>query len=237
MNISPKFFLEESDNISKIINYCLLLLFCFGVYFVFLGSPADYQQGNSVRIMYIHVPSAWTSLALYFLLGIFSIGFLVMKNPICDIIASSIAPIGLVFSVITLITGSLWGKPIWGAWWVWDIRLTSFAILTFFYFSYISFRQLNEDNQNTQNNAAFLAILGLINLPVVKFSVEVWNSLHQPTSILKKNGPSIDQSMLIPLLIMTLFCICYSISLSLTKAKILLYKKKLDKIWYLKAKE
>jgi heme exporter protein C len=233
---STTFFFEEVNPLYKVVNIILISLLVVGIYFIFFNSPPDYQQGNSVRIMYIHVPAAWMSLMLYFLLGFFSVGLIVFKIPMCDIIANSIAPVGLTFSVITLITGSLWGKPMWGAWWVWDVRLTSFSILTFFYFSYISFREFNKNYHSAQNNAALLAVLGLINLPIVKFCVEIWNSLHQPTSLFKRSGPTIDKSMMVPLVIMILFSLFYSLSLALVKIRASIYEKKIAKFLSLSSK-
>lgn len=228
--ISAKFFLKNSNIYYYILNIFTALFFVIGLYLALLSSPADYQQGNSVRIMYIHVPSAWISLILYFLLGLFSIGFIVFRIIMFDLIAINIAPIGFTFSFITLFTGSLWGKPIWGTWWVWDIRLTSFAILAFFFFSYISFRELSKDTPMTQRNSALFAIIGLLNLPIIKFGVEKWHSLHQPSSLFKKSGPAIDSSMLMPLFIMISSLLLYATSLAVVKIKISLYKKKIYKL-------
>lgn len=198
----------SSNNIIYLTEYCLkyiiaimLIFLGLGLYYGFYASPADYQQGEYVRIMYVHVPSAWLALAIYALMGITSFIYLVWHNPIFDLIAKSAAPIGALFCFITLFTGSFWGKPIWGTWWVWDARLTSMLILFFFYLGFLSLSDLSKDHDNNKSPAA-LAILGCINIPIVKFSVNLWNSLHQPASVFKLGGPSIHSSMLTPLMLM-----------------------------------
>ena len=198
----------SSNNIIYLTEHCLkyiiaimLIFLGLGLYYAFYASPADYQQGEYVRIMYVHVPSAWLALAIYALMGITSFIYLVWHNPIFDLIAKSAAPIGALFCFITLFTGSFWGKPIWGTWWVWDARLTSMLILFFFYLGFLSLSDLSKDHDNNKSPAA-LAILGCINIPIVKFSVNLWNSLHQPASVFKLGGPSIHSSMLTPLMLM-----------------------------------
>jgi len=198
---SPASIIEFTNNYLKYIIAIMLLLLALGSYYGFYASPADYQQGEYVRIMYIHVPSAWLALAIYALMAVASFIYLVWHNPMLDLIAKSAAPIGALFCFITLVTGSLWGKPIWGTWWVWDARLTSMLILFFFYIGYLVLVNLTKDQLNNKAPAA-LAILGCINVPIVKFSVNLWNSLHQPASVFKIGGPSIHSSMLIPLMLM-----------------------------------
>ena len=171
----------------------------YGLYLALLSSPADYQQGDAVRIMYIHVPAAWIALSSYLLLGICAFFFLIWRHPLAEIAARSIAPIGTGFSVITLVTGSLWGKPIWGVWWVWDGRLTSMLILFFFFVSYLALSNAFDQTERGARPAAILALIGCINLPIVKFSVDWWHTLHQPASIMRSGGIAIDSSMLWPL--------------------------------------
>ena len=190
-----------TEHYLKYIIAIMLIFLGLGLYYGFYASPADYQQGEYVRIMYVHVPSAWLALAIYALMGITSFIYLVWHNPIFDLIAKSAAPIGALFCFITLFTGSFWGKPIWGTWWVWDARLTSMLILFFFYLGFLSLSDLSKDHDNNKSPAA-LAILGCINIPIVKFSVNLWNSLHQPASVFKLGGPSIHSSMLTPLMLM-----------------------------------
>lgn len=171
-----------------------------GLYYALFASPPDYQQGDSVRIMYIHVPSAYIALSAYAGLGIFSAIYLVTKFPIAQICAESIAPIGATFTLLCLVTGSIWGAPIWGTWWVWDARLTSVLVLFFLYLGYIALLGAFHDRKVARRSAAIVAIIGLINLPIIKFSVDWWNTLHQPASLLRSGGVALAPEMLVPLL-------------------------------------
>lgn len=193
-----------------------------------LNSPLDYQQGNAVKIMYIHVPAAWMALLIYTLMAIFNISGFIWKNPFFYLIAKSIAIIGCVFTFITLVTGSIWGKPIWGTWWVWDARLTSVLILFFLYLGYIILLDSFDDISKGKKIAAIISIIGFINIPIIKFSVEYWNSLHQPASIMRSKGVAIDPTMLKPLLLMFGVYFSYFVFLSLLRVKteILLKKSK-----------
>ena len=173
-----------------------------GLYYGLFDSPKDYQQGDAVRIMYVHVPSAWLASFLYLSLAVSCIFYLVWKHPLADLIANAIAPIGLIFSILTLITGSLWGKPMWGTWWVWDARLTSELILLFLYLGYMALVAAIDDRRSASRAGAVLAIVGVVNLPIIHFSVEWWNTLHQGPTVTKFDQPSIAISMLIPLLLM-----------------------------------
>jgi len=171
-----------------------------GFYAAFAFAPADYQQGETVRIMYIHVPSAWLSMACYGLMAISSIGTLVWRHPLADVSAKAIAPIGAAFTFLCLITGSLWGRPMWGTWWVWDARLTSVLVLFLIYCGILALWNAYEDPARAGRAAAVMTLVGAINLPIVKFSVDWWNTLHQPASVFRMGGPTIDRSMLWPLL-------------------------------------
>jgi len=193
-----------------------------------LNSPNDYQQSNAVRIMYIHVPAAWMSLIIYTLMATFNISGFVWKNPFFYLIARSIAPVGAAFTLITLITGAIWGKPIWGAWWVWDARLTSVLILFFLYLGYIILLDSFDDRQKGEKIAAIISIVGFINVPLIKFSVEYWNSLHQPASILRSGGSAIHSSMLQPLLLTFATYFCYFVFISLIKVKSEIMMKKIS---------
>lgn len=200
--------------IEKFLKYFFIIHLIFllsGIYYSFFNSPADYQQGEYVRIMYIHVPCAWLSLAIYSLMAVSSIVYLVWCNPVFDLIAKSAAPTGAFLCFITLITGAFWGKPTWGTWWVWDARLTSMLILFFFYLGYLFLDHLTSDKFENKSVAA-LAVVGFVNVPIVKFSVNLWNSLHQPASILRSGGPSIHSSMLIPLFLMFIALCFYFIT-------------------------
>lgn len=194
-----------------------------------LNSPPDYQQGNSVRIMYVHVPAAWMALLIYSLMAIFNISGFIWKNPFFYLIARSIATIGCVFTFITLATGSIWGKPIWGAWWVWDARLTSVLILFFLYLGYIILLDSFDDREKGEKIAAIISIIGFVNVPIIKFSVEYWNSLHQPASIMRSGGVAIDSTMLQPLLLMLGVYFSYFVFLSLMRVKTEISLKKLQR--------
>jgi heme exporter protein C len=175
-----------------------------GLYFALIASPADYQQGESVRIMYVHVPAAWMGLFCYVAMAVFSAMALIWKHPLADLLAKATAPVGAAFTFLCLVTGALWGKPMWGAWWVWDARLTSMLILLFLYLGYMALVDAFDDPERGQKAAAILALVGVVNVPIIKWSVDWWNTLHQPASVVKMGGPAIDGSMLVPLLLMAL---------------------------------
>ena len=178
------------------------LLIVGGLYFALIVSPADYQQGESVRIMYVHVPSAWMALFVYSSMAIASAVGLIWKHPLAHLSAEAAAPIGACFTFLCLFTGSLWGKPMWGTWWVWDARLTSVLVLFFLYLGYMALNSAFDDPSRGERSAAILALVGFINVPIIKFSVDWWNTLHQPASVVKMSGPAIHSSMLVPLLMM-----------------------------------
>jgi heme exporter protein C len=207
----------------------LLMFFFVSAIFSIINSPPDYQQGNAVKMMYIHVPCAWMSLLIYSLLALFNLAGFVWKNPFFYVIARSIALIGCLFSFVTLATGCIWGKPIWGAWWVWDARLTSMLILFFLYLGYLLLIDSFADKSKGQKVGAIISIIGFINIPIIKFSVDYWNSLHQKASIIRSQGISIDPQMLKPLILMFIMCFCYFIFLSLILVKNQLMLKKLNK--------
>ncbi len=166
------------------------------------SAPEDYQQGTTVRIMYIHVPFAWLSMLCYSVMALAALGTLVWRHPLADVSAKAAAPIGAVFTALALLTGSIWGKPMWGTWWVWDARLTSVFILFLMYLGLIALSRAIEDQGRAARATAILTLVGFINIPIIKFSVEWWNTLHQPAAVLRLDGPTIDASMLWPLLIM-----------------------------------
>ena len=220
------------NRITEKIQPCILLIAIItlisGLYFGLFDSPTDYQQGDAVRIMYVHVPSAWLASILYFILAISCVFYLVWKHPLADLVSSSIAPIGALFSALTLVTGSLWGKPMWGTWWVWDARLTSMLVLFFFYLGYILLSNAFERKIDGSKTASVLAIVGLINLPIVKFSVDWWHTLHQPASIIKIGGPSIDDKMLLPLILMIFALSFFSLYMIILNVKTKLIEKKCE---------
>lgn len=184
-----------------------------------INSPNDYQQKNAVKIMYVHVPCAWLSLLIYSALAMFNLAGFIWKNPFFYIIAKSIAKIGCLFALITLLTGSIWGKPIWGTWWVFDPRLTSMLILFFLYLGYLILLDSFSDKAKGEKVGAIISIVGFINIPIIKFSVEYWNSLHQKASIFRFKGVAIDPQMLKPLVLMFIMFFCYFIFLSLIMVK------------------
>jgi heme exporter protein C len=177
-------------------------LFAVGFWWGLVKSPADYQQGDTVRIMYVHVPAAWLAMLVYALVALASAASLIWRHPLADIAARAASPLGAGFTLIALATGMLWGKPMWGTWWVWDARLTSVLILFFLYLGHIALAHAFDDPARGARAAAILAIVGVINLPIIKFSVDWWNTLHQPASVLRLEGPTIDPAMLAPLFVM-----------------------------------
>ena len=178
------------------------VLFAIGLYMTFFIAPADYQQGETVRIMYIHVPSAWLAMFCYVAMSISSIGSLVWRHPLADVSAKAAAPIGAAFTFLALVTGSLWGRPMWGTYWEWDARLTSVLILFLMYLGLMALWRAVEDPTRAARAAAVLTLVGAVNLPIIKFSVDWWNTLHQPASVMRMGGSTLDKAFLIPLLTM-----------------------------------
>ena len=225
---NPNRFNKITEKIQPYILLIAITTLISGLYFGLFDSPKDYQQGDAVRIMYVHVPSALLASFLYFSLAISCVFYLVWKHPLADLVSSSIAPIGALFSALTLVTGSLWGKPMWGTWWVWDARLTSMLVLFFFYLGYILLSNAFERKIDGSKTASVLAIVGLINLPIVKFSVDWWHTLHQPASIIKIGGPSIDDKMLLPLILMIFALSFFSLYMIILNVKTKLIEKKCE---------
>ena len=201
--INPSKFNKFTDMIFKPLVFISSVILIVGLILVYL-SPLDYQQGLTVKIMYVHVPSAWLALLTYAVMTIYSIIGIAFKIPFSFIVNKAIAPLGAVFTLLCLISGSLWGKPMWGTWWVWDARLTSVAILFIIYLVIIFLNNTFENRDVREKTIAVFILIGSINLPIIKFSVDWWNTLHQPASISKLSSPSIDSSMLQPLLVMTI---------------------------------
>lgn len=177
------------------------VLFAIGLYLSFT-SEGDYQQGATVRIMYIHVPAAWLSMMCYSVMALSAIGTLVWRHPLADVSHKAAAPLGAAFTLIALVTGSLWGKPMWGTWWVWDARLTSVFILFLMYLGIIALNRAMDDPSRAARVSAVLILIGFVNIPIIKFSVDWWNTLHQPASVIRMGGSAIDAEFLRPLLIM-----------------------------------
>ena len=217
--INSKQFNVVSDILFKPLIILSVIFLILGLIFAFFLSPDDYQQGSSVRIMYVHVPSAWLSLMTYFIMTVYSIIALAFRMPFGFIVNTAVAPIGAVFTLICIISGSLWGKPMWGTWWVWDARLTSVAVLFIVYLIVIFINYSFENIKVREKIAAIFILVGSINLPIVKFSVDWWNTLHQPATISKLSKPSIDPSMMTPLIIMTFAFIFIGISIAILRIK------------------
>jgi heme exporter protein C len=179
-----------------------IIMLAAGLYLGLFDSPADYQQGDTVRMMYVHVPSAWMAMFCYVGVAISSAVGLIWKHPLADLAAKATSPVGAAFTFLALFTGSLWGKPMWGTWWVWDARLTSMLILLFLYLGHMALLNAFDDQSRGMRSASILALVGVINIPIIKWSVDWWNTLHQPASVVKMDGPSIHPDMLWPLLLM-----------------------------------
>ncbi len=205
-----------------------VVLLIVGLYVSLFNSPPDYQQGETVRIMYIHVPAAWMSLFVYVNMAIAAVCGLVWKHPLADLFAKAAAPVGAGFTFICLLTGALWGAPMWGTWWVWDARLTSVLILFFLYLGYMALVNAFDDPQRGVKAGNVLLLVGVVNVPIIKFSVDWWNTLHQPSSVLRMGGPAIDSSMLVPLLIMALAFTAYFVTVVLLRLKAEIVQRKIQ---------
>ena len=216
------------EKLIKFINSIFFIIFIVGITFALLLSPPDYLQGDAVRIMYVHVPSAWISLACYSTIVLLSVLSFIFKIKNFNLINKSIAPIGLIFTSLAILTGSLWGKPTWGVWWVWDARLTSMLVLMFFYILYILSLKLIKTEALAVKISSLIAFLGAVNIPVIKYSVDWWNTLHQPASIKLSGTSTVHTSMLVPLMVMLLVFLLYCALIFLMKYKteIIRMKKK-----------
>ncbi len=216
---SPKYFYGTAGKLIPWFAAGALALTVWGLYLGLFVAPPDYQQGESYRIIYVHVPAAWMSLFIYVAMAVSASVGLIWQIRLADVIASASAPIGAAFAFIALVTGSLWGKPMWGAYWVWDARLTSELILLFLYFGYMALQSAIEDQRTADKASGLLAIVGVVNVPIIHYSVEWWNTLHQGATVTKFDKPSIDTSMLIPLLLMALAFKLFYAALVLVRAR------------------
>ncbi len=198
---NPTRFMALSGAILPWLTALAAAVVAYGLYLGLAASPADYQQGETVRIMYLHVPAAWLAMGGYMLVAMSSFGLLVFRHPLADVSAKAAAPIGAAFTFLALVTGSLWGKPTWGTYWIWDARLTSVLILFFLYIGLIALRSSIDDETQAAKLTAVLALVGIVILPVIKFSVDWWNTLHQPASVMRMGGPAIHPTILKPLLV------------------------------------
>ena len=214
---NPKNTLFIINRLRKFVFALFIIVLLIGLFEALILSPEDYKQSDSVRIMYVHVPSAWISLGIFSLISILSFGILIFKNKNFSLIAKSLAPSGLLFNIIALVTGSIWGRPTWGTWWAWDARITSMLLLAIFYLMYILSWRVTDDNEKAIKASSIIAIIGLINVPIIKFSVDWWSTLHQPASVNLLKETTIHSSMLIPLAIMTAAFALFSLLIFLMK--------------------
>ena len=228
-NFFPSKILSLNNKLINTLLIVMVLIVLVGLVYALIISPPDYIQGDSVRIMYVHVPSSFIALGCFGFIGIASILNLIFRIKFVSLMAKSLAPVGCIFSLISIVTGSLWGKPTWGIWWVWDARLTSMAILLLFYLAYIFTWKFVNNYEKANKISSVIGIVGLFNLPVIKYSVDWWSTLHQPSSISLTSAPSIHYTMLIPLIIMFLGMVIYSLIIFLMKYKTELMRLKLDR--------
>ena len=215
--LKPNNLLKIINKTQKFVFIIFLLIISIGLVEALILSPEDYKQSDSVRIMYVHVPAAWISLGIFSLIAVLSFGILVFKNKNFSLITKSLAPSGFVFNVIALVTGSIWGKPTWGTWWAWDARITSMLLLAFFYLMFLLSWRVTDNEEKAVKISSYIAIIGLINVPIIKFSVEWWSTLHQPSSVNIFTETSIHASMLLPLGIMTAAFALFSLLIFLMK--------------------
>src|SRR5215203_2802799 len=201
---NPSVFLKWSGAALPAAAALAAALLGFGLYLAWFVAPADYQQGETVRIMFLHVPAAWMALFFYGLMSLSALGTLVWRHPLADVSQKAAAPIGAAFTLICLVTGSLWGKPMWGTYWQWDARLTSMLVMLLIYLGILALWRAIEEPNRAARAVSILTLVGAVNVPIVKFSVDWWNTLHQPASVFRLGGPTIHSSMLVPLLVMAL---------------------------------
>ena len=225
-NFEPNKIFSITSKAPKYVLFIFIIVISIGLTEALILSPEDYKQSHSVRIMYVHVPSAWISLGTFSIIAVLSFSILIFKIKSSELIAKSLAPSGLVFNLIALVTGSIWGKPTWGTWWAWDARITSMLILALFYIIYILAWRIFEDREKVQKITSMIAILGFINVPIIKFSVDWWSTLHQPASISIFSKTSIHHSMIVPLALMTAAFALFSLLIFLMKYNTELIKNK-----------
>ena len=213
----PKNLIQIINRSQKFVLIAFVLILILGLVEALILSPEDYKQSDSVRIMYVHVPAAWISLGIFSLISVLSFGIIIFKNKNFSLITKSLAPSGFVFNIIALVTGSIWGKPTWGTWWAWDARITSMLLLAIFYLMFILSWRIIETEDKAIKFSSYIAIFGVINVPIIKFSVDWWSTLHQPASINLLKETSIHPSMLLPLAIMTAAFALFSLLIFLMK--------------------
>jgi heme exporter protein C len=228
---SPPYFYRVAGRFAPWLFAAAVVLAALGLYGGLVVAPPDYQQSDAYRIIFVHVPSAWMSLFIYFFMAANAFVALVWRIKICEVLAMASAPIGAAFTAITLATGSIWGKPMWGTWWTWDARLTSELVLLFLYLGVIGLYQAIEDRRQAARAAAFLALVGVVNVPIVHFSVKWWNTLHQGSTVRLLGPSAIDASMLWPLLVMALATKLWFVASLFSRARVELLELESGKDW------
>jgi heme exporter protein C len=229
--LSLPYFYRSARRFTPYLGLVTLLLMCLGLYMGLFVSPKDYQQGEGFRIIYVHVPAAFFSLGIYAIIFCASVVYLIWRLKIADIIAKCSATIGASFTFIALITGAIWGKPMWGTYWVWDARLTSELILLFLYFGYIGLRSAILDHQQAAKACAILAIVGMVDIPIIHFSVEWWQTLHQGATLAKFSAPSMNASMIVPLYILIVAFGLYYLTVLLVRVSTEILNRESDAEW------
>jgi heme exporter protein C len=232
---NPSTFLRWSGALVPWLAGLTVATLAIGLYMSWFVAPPDYQQGETIRIMYIHVPSAWLALFLYAMMSASAIGTLVWRHPLADVSQKAAAPIGAAFTLICLVTGALWGKPMWGTYWVWDARLTSVLVLFLVYCGIVALWRTIEDPSRAARAVAILTLVGALNLPIIKFSVDWWNTLHQPASVFRMDGPTIYPTMLYPLLVMALAFTFLALTLHMYAMRTEVYKRRVRTLSILEA--
>ena len=232
---NPTRFMSLSGTLLPWVAGLAAILMAFGLYMVWFTAPADYQQGETVKIMYLHVPAAWLSLFFYMIMASSALGTLVWRHPLADVSQKAAAPIGAAFTLICLVTGSLWGKPMWGTYWVWDARLTSVLVLFLKYCGVLALWRTIDEPLRAARPVSILTLVGAVNLPIVKFSVDWWNTLHQPASVLRVGGPTIHPSMLYPLIVMAVAFTCLGLTLHLAGMRTEILRRRVRTLTILEA--
>jgi heme exporter protein C len=225
---SPANFKRLSDRVLPWAAGGAALCLAVGLWHALFVSPADYQQGETVRIMYVHVPAAWMAMFVYANLALAGAATLVWRHPLAEVAGRAMAPVGAAFTFLCLVTGALWGKPMWGTWWVWDARLTSVLILFFIYLAYMALDAAFDEPGRGARAAAVLALVGAVNLPVIKFSVDWWNTLHQPASVTRLDAPAVHVSMLLPLLAMAAGYTLFFVAVAVVRVRAGLVERRID---------
>jgi heme exporter protein C len=232
---NPTHFLVLAGRLIPWLAGATVIALVVGLALTFFVAPDDYQQGGSVKIMYVHVPSAWLGMMGYMVMTCAALGTLVWRHPLADAAQKAAAPLGAAFTLLCLVTGSLWGKPMWGTWWVWDARLTSVLVLFLIYLGLIGLWRTIEEPSQAARAAAILTLVGVVNIPIIKFSVDWWNTLHQPASVFKLGGPAISGSMLWPLLVMAVAFTLLFLTLHLMEVRNEILRRRLRRLSILAA--